>query len=407
MNILIITHYLPYPLSSGGTQAQYNMIDRLRKRHHITLVFNEGSGNTIAAMKKLQALWPDVSIIAYRYWRQLMYWRFIKDKVRRGYLIHKAPESDTLKIERALKPYGQWFSPDQRHFLRRLIKRLKPDLIQVEFYQCLRWCEFLPSGIKKVFVHHEISFIRNERFLKDIPLSERQQQWMTDAKATEIAYLNQYDSVITLTETDRDILLKNGVDKPVYVSPAAISATILPYSEWKGHVVFVGGYAHLPNREGVDWLMEKVAPFLQTPVTLHLVGAGWPSKYAVSSHGLQVVTLGFVERLADVVAQEIMVVPLLTGSGMRMKILEAAAMSVPVLTTSVGVEGLAFRHEESCLVADTPEEFAQALERLMSDGDLRKRIGCGAHRVYTQNYSVETLSKKREAVYTLLCGNDS
>lgn len=407
MNILIITHYLPYPLSSGGAQAQYNMIDRLRRHHCITLVFNEGSGNTIAAMKQLQVLWPDVSIIAYRYWKQFMYWRFIRDKVRRGALIKLAPESDTLKIERALKPYGQWFSTDQRHFLRRVIRQSQPDLIQVEFYQCLRWCDYLPSDIKKLFVHHEISFMRNERFLKDIPLSERQKQLMAKAKASEIACLNQYDSVITLTETDRDILLQNGVDKPVYVSPAAISATIVPYSEWKGHVVFVGGYAHLPNREGVDWLIEKVAPLMQTPVTLNLVGAGWPSKYNVSSHGLQMVTLGFVEHLADAIAQEIMVVPLLTGSGMRMKILEAAAMSMPVLTTSVGVEGLAFKHEKSCLVADTPKDFASALERLMSDGELRKRIGTGAHRVYEENYSVETLTQKRESIYTLICGKNS
>jgi len=63
MNIVILTHYLPYPLTSGGAQAQYNMIEQLRHKHHITLVFNEGSGNKLQAMKQLQKLWPEVNIV--------------------------------------------------------------------------------------------------------------------------------------------------------------------------------------------------------------------------------------------------------------------------------------------------------------------------------------------------------
>ena len=109
MNIVILTHYLPYPLTSGGAQAQYNMIDQLRSRHNITLVFNEGSGNTIQAMKQLQALWPEVKIVAYRYYRQLSCWRFVRDKIIRGLLVKFAPKSRMLKIDRILKPYGQWF----------------------------------------------------------------------------------------------------------------------------------------------------------------------------------------------------------------------------------------------------------------------------------------------------------
>ena len=99
--------------------------------------------------------------------------------------------------------------------------------------------------------------------------------------------------------------------------------------------------------------------------------------------------MGFVEHLEDAVHGSIMIVPILTGSGMRMKILEAAAMSVPFITTSVGVEGLDFKHDESCLVADTAEEFANAIDCLANDAVLRKRLTENASKVFENKYSAQ------------------
>lgn len=399
MNIVIITHYLPYPLSSGGAQAQYNMIEWLRHRHHITLVFNEGSGNSLPAMRQLQALWSDVNIVVYPYYRQLLCWRFIKDKIRRGLLVKFAPKSRTLKIERMLKPYGQWFSPDQVRFTNRIIKEAKADLVQVDFFQCLGWCKYLPANVKKIFVHHEINFIRNDRFLQDFRLSAKEEKAKEQMKEDEIDCLNHYDHIITLTETDCKTLQKTGVKTVISVSPAAVSSTPRPYCEWKGKVVFLGGYAHIPNREGIDWLISHVSPCLTSSVHIDLIGANWPSEYNIQNEHLQLHLKGFVDDLSEAIYGNIMIVPLLTGSGMRMKIVEAMAMSIPIVTTTVGVEGIPLIHRESCLIADTPEEFARAIEELCNNADLRSKLGKSANQVFMASYSPERLSKVRDEIY--------
>ena len=84
---------------------------------------------------------------------------------------------------------------------------------------------------------------------------------------------------------------------------------------------------------------------------------------------------------------------------MRMKILEAAAMSLPIITTTVGVEGLYFKHQESCIIADTPEEFVSAIKLLSENPELRKKIGTNACKVYSEKYSKQALAKLRDSIY--------
>ena len=99
------------------------------------------------------------------------------------------------------------------------------------------------------------------------------------------------------------------------------------------------------------------------------------------------------------VHNSILIVPLLTGSGMRMKILDAAAIGAPFVTTSVGVEGLLFRPDESCLVGNSPMEFAQAINRLVADENLKKTLAYNAQDIFKNYYSIEALSKIRNAIY--------
>ena len=406
MKIVIITHYLPYPLTSGGAQAQYNMIDQLRHRHDITLIFNEGSGNTMQAMRALQEQWPEVNIVAYRYYRQFLSWRFIRDKVKRGLMVKLMPNSRTLKVERALKPYGQWFSADQVRFTNKIIHDIRPDLIQVEFFQCLRWCDFLPKDIKRIFVHHEICFVRNNRYLQGFQLSAKEKEAKDGSMHEEISCLNKYDHIITLTQKDKEILEQHQVNSPISVSPAAIATSTLPYSgNDNSQLVFVGGYNHFPNNEGIDWFIRQVAPLLKESCRLDIIGTAWPSTYNGAFGQLQIQLAGFVDTLSDALYGNIMIVPLLTGSGMRIKILEAMAISLPIITTTVGVEGIPLTHGESCLIADTPQQFAQAIHELTRHETLRRRIGTAANRIYMEAYSPQVLAGKRDDIYQSIISN--
>ncbi len=398
MNIVIISNILPWPLNSGGAQAQYNIIDNLRKVHKISFLFTHDGKNKLKYMKELQQVWPDVELIPYLYIDQLLHWRFVYDKMVRALKLFFTPNSESFQIERALKPYGVYFNNRFIRFVNNVISQRNADLVEVNFYPCLHIATYLPTNVRKIFIHHEIRFVRNERLLQPFSLSDKDKQRKASVKHQEILDLNEYDEVITLTETDKKVLLDNGVTVPVSVSPAAVNATSCDYEDWKGHLTFIGGFAHIPNQEGIEWFIKHVFhndSFKDIP--LKIVGAGWPACYRDTNKNIEL--LGFVDDLREVVAGSIMIVPILTGSGMRMKILEAAAMSVPFITTSVGVEGLDFKHEYSCLIADTADEFALAIKRLTSDPELRRNIAINAHQTYIERYSVDALSKIRNNIY--------
>lgn len=397
MNITIITDVLPYPLKSGGAQAQFNMIDVLRKEHNISIIFAESGRNKIQAMHTLERLWPEVKFFPFRYVRQMLFPLFIKDKAIRAFKLKFMCENTRFKVERILKPYGVYFSRDFKRFINNVVCRIKADIVQVEFFPYLDVVDCLPRTVKRIFIHHEIRFVRNRRLLADIDMTEREQQQEEEVKEQEIRKLNSYDAVVALTETDKEILRKNGVDVPVYASPAAVNTVRLPYKDWNGNVVFVGGYGHYPNKEGLDWFLNEVMPLMKFKMPLLVVGSGWPSHYEHENNNIRM--LGFVERLEDVVHGSIMIVPILSGSGMRMKILDAAAMNVPFITTSVGVEGLNFKDGKSCLVADTPQDFALALERLLKDETLRRTLAGNASVVFDEIYSKSALAKIRNSIY--------
>lgn len=399
MNITIITEVLPWPLSSGGAQGQFNIIDQLRKHHHFTLIFIENRVNKISSMKELQEKWPDVNIICYPLWRQLLNPRFFKDKVERAFKLTFTPDNPRFKVERILKPYGLVFSKDFTGFVNDIIRKENTDLIEVNFFTCLEAVNYLPANIRKVFVHHELRYVRNERMTKPFELTPEETELKAKVKEQEIDNLGKYDSIITLTEQDKRFLLEEGIETPVYVSPFAVQTTSCPFQEWNGKLSYVGGYNHIPNQEGIDWYVTDILPLLgdRAPL-LDIVGKDWPKNYQTPHIQLK----GFVHDLATAIHGSIMIVPLLTGSGMRMKIVEAMAMSMPIITTSVGVEGIPLVNGESCIIADSPKDFARAIEHLASHPDLCRKLGIAANRIFQESYSPAFLAKVRENIYQQL-----
>jgi glycosyltransferase involved in cell wall biosynthesis len=404
MNITIITILLPYPLASGGAQAQYNMIDVLRHKHYITIIFPINGHNNYAALKELKTIWPEVTFRPYPYLKQLCNLKFTLEKARRAFDLYFRPKSNNFKVERILKPYGYTINGTFIAFLNKVIHERTPDIIQIEFYPYLKIIDYLPSNIKKIFIHHEIRFIRNERELKNLNVNNKQKSFSKDLKSKEIEDLNKYDKVITLTNVDKKILMENGVKVPISVSPAAINTPILKFKGWNKTLVFLGSCHHTPNVEGIEWMSHQVLPLIDWSEKFHnisftVIGAGWTPKMITGIPQNNLRIMGFVKDIQNIAYGGIMVVPILSGSGMRMKILEAAAMGMPIVSTSVGKEGIDLVNGISCLIADTPSDFAEAITRLMSNEAFMKTIADNAQEFFKNTYSKEALVVKRELIY--------
>ena len=405
-SILIITSFLPYPIHSGGEQAQYNMIEALRKTCKIGIIFPLNRDNRPADVEALSSLWPEVRLFPFPLRSQYTHLPFLIQKAKR-FLYKKSSLFCKASLAKEVLDRTDFLtSKAYLNFINHAIAETKPDMIQVEFIQNLNIGGLLPHDIKKIFVHHEIGFVMTDRMLKNVSLTKKQQEKKEQKKHIEVARLNQYDGIVTLTETDKDVLVKSGVKPPIYVSPAAVNTKEREYDGWNGQIVFVGGYHHRPNQEGMDWFLREVTPCIawnKYPQTqLKIVGLGWPTSYERDFNGLTVQLTGYVDDLSEHVSRTIMIVPLLTGSGMRMKILDAAALSVPFVSTSVGVEGLDFADEETCMIADSASGFAKALEKLMDDQFFRETIARKAHNLFKEKYSLDSLVERRKEIYKIV-----
>ena len=153
-------------------------------------------------------------------------------------------------------------------------------------------------------------------------------------------------------------------------------------------VVMVANLTYEANREGARWLLDTVWPIVsELHPDAELVIAGMGSSDL--EHGV-----GFVDDLGDVYnAATVAVAPLLSGSGTRIKILEAWMRSVPVVATSVGIEGLDARHDEHALVSNEPAGFAQHISNVITDRTLGQRLVAAAGSHVTENFTAEVVAE--------------
>ena len=133
-NILIITAIFPYPLTSGGAQAQFGIVDVLRKEHNITIMFNQDRVNTLARMRQLAELWPDVRFVPYPFGVQMLNLHFLLNMAKRGFQTFFTPNNRHFQIDRAIRSVSIYKSRRLERFIRNVIDKYDIDIVQTEFY---------------------------------------------------------------------------------------------------------------------------------------------------------------------------------------------------------------------------------------------------------------------------------
>lgn len=166
-----------------------------------------------------------------------------------------------------------------------------------------------------------------------------------------------------------DLAYKNTII-PICINPDAVQHKVHP-AQQKKNILFVGGMHWPPNTEGILWFTNKVFPIIQETihdVTLYAIGKSPPASLNNTEN---IVVPGFVEDLTDFWDKSrVFIVPIFSGGGMRVKILDAWTHGLPIVSTSIGAEGIDTIHGENILIADTPAEFAQQIIRLLSNDEL-------------------------------------
>jgi glycosyltransferase involved in cell wall biosynthesis len=197
--------------------------------------------------------------------------------------------------------------------------------------------------------------------------------------------LNSYDVLIPITERDNSILNSLGNKKPSHVSQTGIDFTeLVPNAKNLEHpsIFHIGSLEWAPNQDALNWFVDKCWPALHNmfpDLKFYVAGRNAPHWLPKRISSPNVVFVGEVPDAYQFMnSKSVMIVPLFSGSGMRIKIIEGMALGKPIVTTSIGTEGIPTTPGQNILIADDVEGFVKAVASVVSDKELNIRIGRNA-----------------------------
>ncbi|MDR0364809.1 MAG: glycosyltransferase family 4 protein [Bacteroidales bacterium] len=217
-------------------------------------------------------------------------------------------------------------------------------------------------------------------------------------KRYEISVLNKIDGVATLSQVDLDFYRRMGGSVPMKSIPFSINTGEFPYDDF-GIPEFpsfyhIGSMDWMPNQEGIQWFLKTAWPAIHkknTNAVFYLAGRNMPDW--LLKDGISGVTvIGEVEDSQQFMRSKcILTVPLLSGSGIRIKIIEGMACVRPILTTTIGAEGIDYTDGDNIMIADTPEEFIDKAQKLIDNYELCKEMGESAHALISEKYDTKKI----------------
>jgi glycosyltransferase involved in cell wall biosynthesis len=205
---------------------------------------------------------------------------------------------------------------------------------------------------------------------------------------------------ITTSDTEKNIIMKylkgvkigvvkNGVDVD-YFKP-------MKRTNMENNIIYTAWFKYYPNQQAVIEFVKDVFPLLKAKIPdikFYIVGKEPPKRVHELSKINGIVVTGEVEDVRPYLANaDVAVIPLKVGGGTRLKILEAMAMGIPVISTKLGAEGLDVKEDENILIADDHEDFAQKIYEIITDKQLSKRISDSAIKFVEENYTWEKIGE--------------
>lgn len=393
MKVLFLTQVLPYPPNSGPKVKTYHVLRYLAGQGHaITLASFIRPGDE-PHVEHLRGVCTQVHAVPMRRSRWL--------DVQAG--LRSLGSRTPFLVARDAR--AEMFS-----FVRQALCRERYDIIhadQLTMAQYIEPCD----GVSTVFDAHNAVWAIVERAAQTSgPLPGALLRYEANRlRRYEGALCRRMDGVLVVSEVDRAHLLAAGADaERVSVIPIAIdSAGQTPVARAAGAngIVSISTLFYPPNADGVRWFLREVYPLVHSDVPaapLAIIGARPPQDIAEAARRMPglVAVPGYVGDVRPHLEQAaVMVVPVRAASGMRVRILEALAQGVPVVTTTTGAEGIDVRDGEQALIADTPHEFAGAVVRLLREPELGRRLAANGRRLVEERYDWRVVLPALEQVY--------
>ena len=394
MKILMLTPYLPYPLHSGGQIRSYNLIKNLSQKHQITLFSFIRSAKELVHIAELEKYCTKVKVFKRR----------------------QAWDPRNILIS-ALTPYpflvAIYLSKSVKNAIRRELAS-NYDLIHAETFYVMPNLP-KPTNIPTLLVEQTIEYMVYQRFVEDFKFFLLKPLLYFDVlkiKLWEKYFWQKATRLVAMSQSDKQIMEKSVKDRKVDVVANGVDVEHFTESRIAKAVnqtiLFVGNFKWLPNKDAAKFLVTDIWPKIhqQLPrAKLWIVGRNPTSEILDLSNQKNVTVSGEVDDIREAFQKSsVLLAPIRNGRGTKYKVLEAMASQVPVVTTKLGIEGIAAINQSSVLIAETADGLADKTIQVLTDKNLAEKLAANGKKLVYNQYNWQAISKELDQIYQQLGG---
>lgn len=392
MKVLLLTQVLPFPPDSGPKVKTWNVLKYLARHHEVTLV-SFVRGDQQADIEQLRPYCHAIHTV----------------QIKRG------PLPDGVAMLQSFANHQPWMMVrDDRAEMRALIDHLCAETqFDVAHADQLNMAQYAARvrGARKILDAHNALWLLYKRLAETMRPGPK--KWLLERdwrllKEYEGRLCREFDGLLAVSEEDAVALRSAaGTDLAITVIPIAVDTDELPVAVRQPqaqHLLHIGTMYWPPNIDGMQWFIQDAYNQIRAArpdVVLDVVGSRPPQELtAYNGNGHNINVTGYVADVQPYLEQcGVFIVPLRAGGGMRVKILEALARGLPLVTTSLGCEGIAVKHGQHVLIADTPQEFTQAVLSLLNDRALADKLGRNGRALIEDTYDYRAACRPLEMLY--------